>query len=69
MNQCEDKSRLERHAQLHEDHLQSMVNQRDWVLRVTVKTKQEAQELLEWLYAKDKPMLATLHSIEYPAKD
>jgi len=69
MNQCEDKSRLERHAQLHEDHLQSMVNQRDSVLRVTVKTKRKAQELLEWLDAKDKPMQATLHSIEYPAKD
>jgi hypothetical protein len=69
MTKYMDKSEIERLAKIHEDHLQSMVNQRDWVLRVTVATKEDAQELLEWLYAKDKPMQATLHSIEYPAKD
>ena len=61
------EERLKKHAQMHEDHLQSMVNNRNFVLRVTVKTKEEAQELLEWLHAKDSPMQTTLNSIEYDA--
>jgi hypothetical protein len=54
------EERKKRALEMHESSLQHLVDKGRLVLTVDVATKEQAEEILEWMYAPEKPMKCEL---------
>ena len=54
------EERIQRALKQHDGTLQHLVDKGRLILTVNVTTKEQAEELLEWMYATEKPMKSEL---------
>jgi hypothetical protein len=54
------EERKQQALEMHERTLQHLVDKGRLMLTVNVTTKEQAQEILEWMYGPEKPMTAEL---------
>ncbi len=56
---------LEEAQKIEEDQINNLLKQKDLTLTVRVHTREDADQLLAWIYSKDKPMSAELLALEW----
>lgn len=59
---------LEEAKRMQEETVQNLVDKGRLILTVDVKTKEQAEELMRWMYSPDKPMKSELIELAWDKK-
>lgn len=51
-----------------EDFLNSLLSKKKIILEVEIKTIEEAEEIVKWMYSKNPPLKSSLQSIHWDSK-